>query len=164
MLPLLLLLLLLMEIMYRLLFLYLLLFFLLLPSPKSPPWDFLMLKRVRLFQQPVAASKHPSTGHSTFLFARLRFQNSSFFLVFRLLEQPAASSASSPAPVPAPGFAPAAIAQITSMGFSDVQARQALSANGHIIEASINWSFNVSFQPFVVPKLILCPLFDTRFL
>jgi hypothetical protein len=49
------------------------------------------------------------------------------------------------------------------MGFSDVQARQALSANGHIIEASINWSFNVSFRPFAVPKLILCPLFDTCF-
>jgi uncharacterized UBP type Zn finger protein len=32
-----------------------------------------------------------------------------------------------------------AIAQITSMGFSDTQARQALSATGGSIEASINW-------------------------
>jgi hypothetical protein len=43
------------------------------------------------------------------------------------------------------------------MGFSDAQARQALSANSGSIEASINWSFNDSFRPFAVPKLILCP-------
>jgi hypothetical protein len=32
-----------------------------------------------------------------------------------------------------------AVSQITSMGFSDVQARQALAATGGNIEASINW-------------------------
>jgi uncharacterized UBP type Zn finger protein len=43
------------------------------------------------------------------------------------------------------------------MGFSDAQARQALSATGGSIEASINWLFDVSFRPFAVRKLILCP-------
>jgi uncharacterized UBP type Zn finger protein len=34
-----------------------------------------------------------------------------------------------------------AVSQITSMGFSDAQARQALAASGGNIEASINWYF-----------------------
>jgi hypothetical protein len=46
-----------------------------------------------------------------------------------------------------------AVAQITSMGFSEAQARQALSATGGSIEASINWSFGASFQPLVFPKV-----------
>jgi hypothetical protein len=46
-----------------------------------------------------------------------------------------------------------AVAQITSMGFSEAEARQTLSATGGSVEASVNWLFGDLFLPLVFPKV-----------